>query len=235
MDTKYNGVNAFHATQNKNYMAALKAIFMFAQLIGTNGSISKKQQILNAMPNIDSTTRNDVDQIVTSINQYIDSKGSTSKEQKKYIAYGFRLHLMGDIYAHRTLVKKANWDKRDTQDDATHKYLQMKDFQEGIEETLGDNIATGSVTTGALKDYMRGDGYTYITNYPQKGTVVTKMSRVYPDNPYFMPKRVDAMKRASVSFVKQARQGSNFTDVVFFLGEYNISLGNFDMYKSSIQ
>lgn len=58
---------------------------------------------------------------------------------------------------------------------------------------------------------------------------------VYEDNKTFMPKRFNAVKKASVSFLTQVRKSDgNFNNVNLYLGEYNLSLHNYDKYKTSI-
>ena len=55
-------------------------------------------------------------------------------------------------------------------------------------------------------------------------------SKVYADNPTFMPKRFNAAKQASVSFVQKAKNGKNFSGVDLFLDDYNLSLHKYSEY-----
>lgn len=243
-DKNYHDVAGFHAKQNPkrstNYLACLKAIFMFAQLIGTNGNISKKQQILNSMPKIDASTKSDISEMIEKMNAYFDSKGSTTENQRKYIAYGFGLHLLGDMYAHRIMVKEANlnkWIIDKAADSPTNKYLQKRDFLPGKVEQVKADIKANIVNTGSLKYYMpeKDSGYNFILNFPIDGKKTTQNpGLVYPDNPTFMPKRFNAVKNASVSFVQKVRSGSSFNNVDLFLDNYNLSLHNYSSYKASI-
>lgn len=63
------------------------------------------------MPNISSGDKENISLMVQNMNTFIDGKGSTSVNQRKYIAYGFGLYLAGDIFAHRVMLKPTNLDK----------------------------------------------------------------------------------------------------------------------------
>lgn len=239
VDGKFSNIRGFHAKKKTNYLACIKALFMFGQLVGKNDTgLTKKEVVFQAMPKLDDIAKKDIVDMFDSINNYFESKGSTSKEQRRYIAYGFGLHLLGDMYAHRILVKVTNLNKLNTPDSSTNKYLQPEDFPK-INE-LKINIPKNEVTTAGLKDYMYPENpdpkksHVYTTNYPKEGTKVTKRSKVYPDNPYFMPKRFNAAKQASVSFIKQIRTNSNFNTVNFYLGNYNLNFDKFNEFQAII-
>lgn len=237
VDGKFSNIRGFHAKKKTNYLACIKALFMFGQLVGKNDTgLTKKEVVFQAMPKLDDIAKKDIVDMFDSINNYFESKGSTSKEQRRYIAYGFGLHLLGDMYAHRVLVKVANLQKWDYKDTSTNKYLQPEDFIDSKENTLKSLITEGkTITTARLKDYMFDDNtHTYTTNYPKLGTKVKVAAPVYEDNPLFMPKRFNAAKQASVSFIKQIRTNSNFNTVNFYLGNYNLNFDKFNEFQAII-
>ena len=80
---------------------------------------------------MDGDNKGFVSKVCESLADYLNKKGSISLSQKRYIVYGFGLHLLGDMFAHRTMVKKVNLDKwnQETPDTPTNKYLQNRDFK----------------------------------------------------------------------------------------------------------
>lgn len=228
-DSYYSETKGFHARAVTNYMACLKAIFMYSQLLGNNDTgLSKKQVILNSMPNISSKDKTFISDMVRDMNNFIDGKGSTTVNQRKYIAYGFGLHLVGDMFAHRVMIKESNLNKWGTKDTTSNKYLQDRDFLSNRIADLKADIKANKVYTASIKEYMPEDGTrTYTLN---TGGTTTKASRVYPDNPTFMPKRFNAAKQASVSLVQKAKNGKNFSGVDLFLDDYNLSLHKYSEY-----
>lgn len=227
-DSNYKTSKGFHAREATNYMACLKAIFMYSQLLGNNDTgLSKKQVILNSMPNISSNDKGYISEMVQNMNTFIDGKGSTSVNQRKYIAYGFGLHLVGDMFAHRVMVKQANLDKWGNGDTPTNKYLQDRDFIKDRIPELQAAIRANQIFTAKLNDYMPPKGHTWDLN---TGGQTDMPSKVYADNLTFMPKRFNAAKQASVSFVQKAKNGKNFSGVDLFLDDYNLSLHRYGEY-----
>lgn len=205
---------------------------MYSQLVGNNDSgQSKKQIILNSMPNIDARDKDYISKVIEKMNTFIDGKGSTTVNQRKYIAYGFGLHLVGDMFAHRVMVKVANLNNWGTKDTASNKYLQDRDFIQSQIPAVKAAIQANQVDTASLKEYMPANGHTWTLN---TGGTTDQASRVYPDNPTFMPKRFNAAKQASVSFVQKAKNGSAFSGVDLFLDDYNLSLFKYSEHISKI-
>lgn len=241
-DSAYKDVRAFHARirvygSDKdgdgnipvNYLAALKALWMFARLIGTE---NKTQTVLNNLPNVDSKNREYIKTMCQTVQSYLKSQGSITKEHKQYLVYGFALHLIGDIYAHRILVKKTCVDNEhwNTKDTSTNKYFQSKDFAEP--QKLQNNVLNGTVYTQEIKTYMKKNATFSIND----GTGTTnKANKVYTDNKTFMPKRFAAAKKASVSFMTHVRKsGGDFSDVSFYRDTYSLTIQSFATYKASI-
>lgn len=237
VDGSYSDVAGLHAKQRTNYMACLKAVFLYGQLLGTQDI---KQRILASMPNVDGDNKGFVSKVCESLADYLNKKGSISLSQKRYIVYGFGLHLLGDMFAHRTMVKKVNLDKwnQETPDTPTNKYLQNRDFKPDKVQVVKGKILANQMNTGLLKEYMyaKTEHHIYILNYAvDKQEKKENPIYVYEDNKTFMPKRFNAVKKASVSFLTQVRKSvGNFNNVNLYLGEYNLSLHNYDKYKTSI-
>lgn len=230
-DEKYKDIKGFHATQATNYMAGLKAMFMYGQLIGTSGI---KDKIVNSMPELGNEKMDFVKQMCNKLESYLNSKGDISNNHKKYIAYGFGLHVLGDMFAHRTMLKQTNLDKMNqgVADSENVKYLQKNDFIDSKISTVKSMIKEGTLNTGNLKEYMKKNKL-FTTNYPSKGSTTSNPAEVYEDNPKFMPNRFDAVKKASVSYVSQIRNSSaTISNVSLYLSDYNLTLDNIDNYKN---
>ena len=221
-DSLYGGVRGFHARKNKdgssNYLVNLKALEICGVRIDKEPNL--KSYVLGRMPNNSAKDKDDVGQMIDAIKDYFDrsEQKSYTREQKRYAISGFGVHLLGDMFAHRTMIKKVwldSWDKKDTD---TVKYFHSEDFKDETVEDFKAKIRAGKLCTVDMRPYMKEpSGATYI------------------DNIKFMPGRIKAAERAAASFVETVFvKGLTFSDINYYLTEYNLQLENFAQYKATV-
>ena len=216
-DKLYSDVRGFHARKGTNYLAHLKALEFCSVRIDKESDL--KSYILERLPNISEQDKKDVSQMIDAALYYVNvEKKYATREQKRYALSGFGIHLIGDMFAHRTMIKKAyvtNWGTPDT---PTKKYFQTKDFKPERLEEFKTKIREGKLCTVDMRQYM------------QKPS-----GALYIDNIYFMPARIKAAERAAASFVETVFvTGLTFSDVNYYLSEYDLKLENFDQYKATV-
>ena len=212
----YKNVRGFHARKNadgaSNYLANLKALEICGVKIGNQSNLVS--YVLGRMPNISAQDKNDVSQMVATVESYAERYAT--RAEKRYAVAGFGLHLIGDMFAHRTIIKKAcltNWGQPDT---STNVYFQDKDFIKSTLEQFKSEIRAGKLCTVDMKPYMKDQRW-----------------KNYIDNIRFMPNRIKAAERAAASFVQTVfTQGLGFPDINYYLTEYNLQLENFAQYKA---
>lgn len=237
----YKKLALLHAKRSANYLAGLRTVFVFARNIGKS-NILNDIILTEKMNNLSDKQRENVIALYNAMNSYINSKGSISKEHKQYLLYGFGLHIVGDMFSHRTIVKKitlTDWGKTDT---SSIKYFHDRDFNPTKLQSFKSEISNGTLYTAKIRDFMvtndtSDSSHTYKINYSINGKkTTTNCEQVYTDNPTFMPKRFSAVKDASVSFMTQVRKsGSSFSDINFYLSNYNLELHNYNSYVSEIK
>lgn len=232
-DTMYGDVRGFHARKNEdglsNYLANLKALDICARKIDKESDL--ENYVLSRLPNISAQDKNDVRQMVRTILGHFKDRNLT-REQKRYMICGFGVHLTGDMFAHRTMLKNstlANWDLKDT---TSKKFFQTSDF---VPETLSkfkSEIAQGKLCTVDMKPYMKSPVTAQIYKNG-RWQAATRKGEVYIDNMYFMPNRMNACERTAASFVRAAFDTNfSFSDINYYLEDYNLKLENFAQYMS---
>lgn len=216
-DQLYSKVKGFHARKGTNYLAHLKALEFCSVRIDKVSDL--KSYVLERLPKISETDATDVGQMIDAILYYVEEeKNYATREQKRYAIAGFGVHLLGDMFAHRTMIKKVwldSWDKKDTD---TVKYFHSEDFKDETVEDFKAKIRAGKLCTVDMRPYMKEpSGATYI------------------DNIKFMPGRIKAAERAAASFVETVFvKGLTFSDINYYLTEYNLQLENFAQYKATV-
>lgn len=171
------------------------------------------------MPNISAQDKNDVSQMVNAVIDYTD--GYATRVEKRYAVAGFGLHLIGDMFAHRTIIKKVcldedHWNKENT---PTNIYFKEDDFIQSKVEQFKADVRAGKLCIVDMKPYMKDQRW-----------------KTYIDDIRFMPNRIKAAERAACSFVVTVfTQGETFPDINYYLTEYNLQLENFAQYKAALQ
>ena len=239
-DSLYGGVRGFHARKNKdgssNYLANLKALEICGVRIDKEPNL--KNYVLGRMPNISAKDKDDVGQMIDAIEKYVNDKAKNyTREQKRYAIAGFGVHLLGDMFAHRAMIKKvwlSNWGSKDT---TTNKYFQTSDFKPERLEEFKAKIREGKLCTVDMKPYMKDTVTGRIYNERRKEWVQAKTKgQLYIDNIHFMPGRIKAAERAAASFVETVFvKGIAFPDINYYLTEYNLDLENFAQYKAALR
>lgn len=238
-DSLYGGVRGFHARKNKdgssNYLANLKALEICGVRIDKEPNL--KSYVLGRMPNISAKDKDDVGKMIDATLSYVNDKAKNyTREQKRYAIAGFGIHLLGDMFAHRAMIKKvwlSNWGSTDT---TTNKYFQTSDFKPDRLEEFKAKIREGKLCTVDMKPYMKDTvtGYFYHERRKEWVQAQTK-GQLYIDNIHFMPGRIKAAERAAASFVETVFvTGIGFPDINYYLKEYNLDLENFAQYKAAL-
>lgn len=218
-DDKYKKVRGFHARKNadgaSNYLANLKALEICGVKIGNVSNL--EEYVLSRLPGISAQDKNDVRQMIQAILKYCeDEKNYTTREEMRYCVAGFGLHLIGDMFAHRTIIKKAcltNWGKPNT---TTNTYFQTDDFIPATLEQFKSEVRQGKLCIVDMKPFMK-----------------TERWKNYIDKITFMPNRIRAAEQAAASFVETVFiKGIGFPDINYYLTEYNLQLENFAQYQS---
>lgn len=224
-DFLFGDVRGFHARKNEegssNYLANLKALEICGVRIDKEPNL--RSYVLGRMPKISDKDKKDVGYMIDVIIEYCQEKRYT-REQKRYAIAGFGIHLLGDMFAHRAIIKKSsltNWDKPNT---PTTVYFQTKDFKDGMLQEFKARISRGELCMVDMKEYMKKPSDPNI----RKG-------QIYIDNIKFIPARINAAERAAASFVQTVFvTGIAFPDINYYLTEYNLKLENFDQYKAAL-
>lgn len=227
VDSKFKSAEGFHARKGTNYLANLKALFLFSKSLGSGGDMISN--IINKMPNLSSTEEHHIRIMFESILEYFASKPGASLEQQRFYVYGFAIHLTGDMFAHRVLIKKSTLNSWGQADTSTKKNFQNRDFLDSKRADFKNAIKNEQLYMTDMKAYMQPEGFTFKIF----GGTTTRRGAVYIDNTTFMPNRFMAAKKTAASFVKNALNGS-FNDISYHRGEYNLTLENFSTYKSVI-
>lgn len=232
-DSSFGNVRGLHARKNaegaSNYLANLKALFLSAQLIDEVDSL--EDAVFSRMPKISAKDKADVREVIRVIKEYISEK-NLSSEQKLYLISGFAVHLTGDMYAHRAMLKKASITDWGKPDKADHKYFQTRDFKKATRNEFKEKVNAGQLCTVDMKKYMQNDGFEFKL---YGGHTVKTRGPVYIDNLTFMPNRITTAQRTAYSFMKAVRSDGNFSDVTYHRDDFNIDLENFSAYKTAVQ
>ena len=115
VDSEFDFIEGLHARKGTNYLANLKALFWLSKSLGSEGDIISS--VLNRMPNLNSEEEYHTTMVMQATLEYLASKSGASLEQQRFYVYGFAIHLIGDMFAHRILIKKStlnSWGQTDT-------------------------------------------------------------------------------------------------------------------------
>lgn len=113
----YGTVKAFHGKEN--YIASLKYLWKYANLIGQGKSYADAKSITKTAIDKSKVDKDDKHDIKVAINaaEYMLKEQNKAynnkldKTNKKFLVMGFIMHLIGDIYAHATIVPKYTFNK----------------------------------------------------------------------------------------------------------------------------
>ncbi len=161
-------------------------------------------------------TRNNIIKIITKYGPKV-SGSQTVKGRCKYIMYGFIMHLIGDVYAHRTLVPSSVINQLDK----NHFYKVTDTIPSGKKsyQQLLLDINAGIVSFTAIS---------IVYQKPDNGIIHTEY---YEDNPDILKHRLSEAKKAAEDFLDYYSTGY---DAGLFTASYydNICLENVDNYAN---
>lgn len=254
-----NFCTAFHG--NGNYIASLQYLWTFAKRIGKNKVNNAVNDSIittsskEALSTINSTVQNQnwkgSKKVITSLaNKSVSivkkyyKKTSSSLAYKsgqsepgrcKYIVFGMICHCIGDIYAHKVMLKPSAAKHLENPDGVTWKkatMLKYSDFYSYYNMTdLIANIQGNSICTSQIKEYIK-EKYTNDEGMSKKlKEIKDKLNKDYVDSPYFYPERIDEAIAAIVFFLQY--YGDNFEDNydASIYAQSCIESGNFTLYQ----
>ncbi|MCR5143537.1 MAG: hypothetical protein K6C68_13635 [Ruminococcus sp.] len=184
----------------KNYVAHLKALWKYSKLIYSHDENYCRTKVIEYLPNYSSTNSEDLETLLDTIplifTFYQSKYGHTPDSlEKKYLVVGLALHLIGDIYAHRTCVPIL--------------YSSDSYYNNNIEPYIKSNMHT------QLKAEIN-DGNFYCTKFEKSGYIdpnkigTLSQNQVFEDNPDFLPERYECSITSSVNFVDSILNSSSF-------------------------
>lgn len=208
----YREVVQLHAI--KNYVANLKILWKYAKLV-KNSQEDIRSAILDSMPNLNTTDVENANILIDTIPLIFDFYSAkydvttVSNFEKKYLVIGLAIHLIGDIYAHRTYIPASygNVDVANQYFTASH----FVDFSKFITK-----VSTGEMLPTQTKNYMLDD-------------LPNAKNTYYEDNISFIPQRYALSKVTSKNFVRNILISGN-TFSPSYIDRTDISLYAFDIY-----
>ena len=250
---KADDTNSYHPTNNQKYnglhglgvyTSNFYALWKFANYINKGDTTSKaKDSSLNSLPTKalqaeqkmedsgkDYTTKNMLNACSLLVESDAEAKKLGYQEtnaKKKYLIVGFGCHMIGDIYAHRTLVPQYAIDNAKSSVPSGEKYasgsstdfasyLVKSDFDKWSELlTAHDN---GNLTFPQLKYYAKD---------------ATHFNAKYEDNSNFCRERLNATLKCTKQFlsrISSADKNIATTDII--QNQTNVSLINYDNYMN---
>ncbi len=193
-----------------NYYLNLKGIWMYANYIGNGKTVTEANDLVNKVITRKSFKRDDIDEnepekkeeaisndykcftnMIAATNKMLNNRSDyglsayTTKGEKKYLVVGFVMHLLGDLYAHRSLIPdyafdNADYERHESKNSSDHgSYLGMSDFN-----NWNDVMSKkGKLTFPKLKKHMIPS----LLNDPDNPP-----NRIYEDNVDFCRERFHA-------------------------------------------
>lgn len=188
-----------------NYKLNLAVLWKYASLMGEK---NKKAKILACYPN---RTKAEEEQIIVTCAACAKvlslHGGGKTKKEKQDLILGFAIHLIGDTYAHDTLVDQSVLDKEGRTDTNKYVYLHKKHFNNWND--FVSSVKNKTAITRFIKSYMP-DEIVIIRNGKKYGK-----SMIYEDEKLFMPARFSTANQACTTFLKQWRTGKLDTKKIF--------------------
>ena len=190
-----------------NYYLNLKGIWMYANYIGNDYSVASASSLVYKKIKKESFKRDDIKEekreeviakdykcftnMIAATNEMLNNRGKyglsayTTKGEKKYLVVGFVMHLLGDLYAHRSVIPDYAFDQAensrkasgDSKDHLSH--LGMSDFNNWDDV----NKLKGQITFPELKEHMIPS----LLNDPKKSP-----NQIYEDDVGFCRERFHA-------------------------------------------
>lgn len=217
MHNSANNIVQLHAI--RNYVANLKALWKYSKLIYSHTDTYCYNNIINTMPNLTSQEQQDLSILLNTVpniyTHYQNKFGhAPSKLEQKYLVMGLALHLIGDIYAHRTFVPSYYGNPS-----TASQYWTQSHFSNY--NGLLTAASAGTLLCTQIDDYMN-------SNLPNS------LNSYYEDNADFIPNRYVYSKMTCKKFVHEIRISGNTFSSSYILrnNSDDIVLYNFSTYAT---
>ncbi|WP_029324080.1 hypothetical protein [Butyrivibrio sp. AE3004] len=202
----------------KNYILSLNALWLYARKISISNQTDAncRAQIVNELPMKNQNERRDIDILLQTIPEiyklYKQKNGNNPTNfEKQYLVLGLALHLIGDIYAHRTVLTLQLY--KQAIKDGT---MKKSDFSKRYDEFI-TKVRNGEIHCSNIDVYMNNPGN----------------NMLYEDNTAFLPNRYKYSRASAKKFISNyVRNGSIFqADYLKRNAADGITLDKFDSYR----
>ena len=257
---KYRDTSVFHG--KANYVASLKFLWKYANLIGQGKNYADAKTTATNAINNSKASPSEKNQIKSAIDStaymlkeqtnYFKEKGTKlTVTNKKFLVMGFIMHLIGDTYAHSTIVPKyvldkagnnaknstdstsydARFGKNDFRnDDAYYKKISnKKDFKDQIKSIAENDSAEKYKNIGwkCLKETINNQTLIFRR---VKFFMKESSNSKYEDNIKFCEERYRIAKKVSKNYISKYKQA--FSNILESKG--NVKLYKFNTYKERV-
>ena len=253
----YGTVKAFHGKEN--YIASLKYLWKYANLIGQGKSYADAKSITKTAIDKSKVDKDDKHDIKVAINaaEYMLKEQNKAynnkldKTNKKFLVMGFIMHLIGDIYAHSAIVPKyvldkaGNSAKNSTDSTSYDARLGKNDFRN--DDEYYKEISNEIDFNNKIKSIAENDSSTKYTKIGWKCLKETVNNQTlifrrvkffmskssnskYEDNIKFCEERYRIAKKVSKNYISKYKQA--FSNILESKG--NVKLYKFSTYKERI-
>lgn len=254
----YGKVKAFHGKEN--YIASLKYLWKYANLIGQGKSYADAKSITKTAIDKSKVDKDDKHDIKVAINatEYMLKEQNKAysnkldKTNKKFLVMGFIMHLIGDTYAHSTIVpkyvltgevKKAKYSTNNASHDAR---LGKNDFNNddvyykkiSNEKNFTDQIKSIAENDSAKK-YGKNIGWKCLKKTINDQTLIFRRIKLfmkessnskYEDNIKFCSERYSKAKSVSKEYLKNYKKA--FSNIL--ISKDYVKLYQFSVYKKQL-
>ncbi len=211
---KLNQLHGIH-----NYVLHLNALWLYSRKIGASNQTDKncRIQVLNEIVIKDPNDRPNLETLLNTIPEIYKLYNSNvghqpSNFEKKYLVLGLALHLIGDTYAHRTLVTI-----------------------EGVDKAISDGAMKKSdfVSTKKYKEFRNAvkEGKVRCSKIDGNGWLKNDSVNPYEDSLNFMPKRFTYSKKTAKTFISNYVNNAAFSASYIHNGADGINLQKYDQYR----
>lgn len=230
---------------SKNYVASLKFLWKFAQVIGDKNisgtysqlSANAKNVALAQFDNklIKKNNSNDeytklVDLAIRTeaiINVYGKEK---TPEERKYLIYGVILHLLGDLNAHRTIVPQFMVDRAtDPKYAKSENRFVKSNFKNKEWLRITDGVKLGTLSFSEIKRKLNPNRQSDEAQ-KNKNSPYHQIRRRYEDNPNVVPNRVLAAETMAEYFMHYFNSGFDIS-ILDNIPYANVKLKNYSRYR----
>lgn len=264
---KYKGTDAFHG--KANYVASLKFLWKYANLIGKGNTAASAAKTVKAdidkvkaYQSASDTMKNEKNNLKQGIESaeymikeqtnYFKGKGTKlTATNKKFLVMGFIMHLIGDTYAHATIVpkytlnkvpkedrhyKKVKYSTNDTSYDARLGSDDFKNDKAYYKNKSNDQIIDIAQHADKYKKHIgwnclkKAIDLKALTFRKIKFYMINSSNSKYEDNIKFCEERYRIAKKVSTAYLNQYTKAFDDKNIIL-ISKGNVKLYKFDSYK----